>query len=173
MIALWWPCQFIPMVYFITALIRFWSLIDCVPYDFIKVQSLYSISFTLVSYVMYSQKFTTLQYWSYVCMLLPCIACQCCGYIHINGEEVEESKFDITMQMYAKKLDKKDFFGKVWSNQPPHVIIMWSQECIGNKWWCNFCVGWGIVLWWLTVDAYICFVYTVHGISLGMKAGLK
>ena len=36
-----------------------------------------------------------------------------CGFVHITGEEVEESKFDIRMQMYAKKLDKKDFFGKV------------------------------------------------------------
>ena len=36
-----------------------------------------------------------------------------CGFLHITGEEVEESKFDIRMQMYAKKLDKKDFFGKV------------------------------------------------------------
>ena len=34
--------------------------------------------------------------------------------MNISGEEVEESKFDITMQMYAKKLDKKDFFGKVY-----------------------------------------------------------
>jgi len=41
------------------------------------------------------------------------VECQSCGYVHINGEEVEESKFDIIMQMYAKKLDKKDFFGKV------------------------------------------------------------
>ena len=33
--------------------------------------------------------------------------------MHITGEEMEESKFDINMKMYAKKLDKKDFFGKV------------------------------------------------------------
>ena len=35
------------------------------------------------------------------------------GCVHITGEEMEESKFDINMKMYAKKLDKKDFFGKV------------------------------------------------------------
>ena len=46
------------------------------------------------------------------CLLRP-VECQSCGYVHINGEEVEESKFDIIMQMYAKKLNKKDFFGKV------------------------------------------------------------
>ena len=33
--------------------------------------------------------------------------------MHITSEEVEESKFDINMKLYAKKLDKKDFFGKV------------------------------------------------------------
>ena len=38
------------------------------------------------------------------------------GFLHIVGEEVEESKFDINMKMYAKKLDKKDFFGKVTDN---------------------------------------------------------
>ena len=49
--------------------------------------------------------------WSYsVCV---CTAHRSCGFVHITGEEVEESKFDITMQMYGKKLDKKDFFGKV------------------------------------------------------------
>ena len=33
--------------------------------------------------------------------------------MHIAGEEMEQSKFDINMKLYAKKLDKKDFFGKV------------------------------------------------------------
>jgi len=41
------------------------------------------------------------------------VAHSSCGLVNISGEEVEESKFDITMQLYAKKLDKKDFFGKV------------------------------------------------------------
>ena len=36
-----------------------------------------------------------------------------CGSVHVIGEEVEESKYDVTMQLYARKLDKKDFFGKV------------------------------------------------------------
>jgi len=35
------------------------------------------------------------------------------GFLHITGEEIEESKFDIYMKLYASKLDKKDFFGKV------------------------------------------------------------
>ncbi|XP_065898751.1 copine-9-like [Dysidea avara] len=47
-----------------------------------------------------------------------------CGFVNISGEEVEESKFDITMQMYAKKLDKKDFFGK----SDPFVEIAKAQE---------------------------------------------
>ena len=46
-------------------------------------------------------------------LLCVCTAHRSCGFVHITGEEVEESKFDITMQMYGKKLDKKDFFGKV------------------------------------------------------------
>ena len=38
------------------------------------------------------------------------------GLLHVTGEEIcDESKFDpdICMKMYASKLDKKDFFGKV------------------------------------------------------------
>lgn len=35
------------------------------------------------------------------------------GFLNITGEEIEESRFDINMKMYANKLDKKDFFGKV------------------------------------------------------------
>ena len=26
---------------------------------------------------------------------------------------MEDSKYDVTMELYARKLDKKDFFGKV------------------------------------------------------------
>ena len=53
-------------------------------------------------------------YWYWVGLTLcVCTAHRSCGFVHITGEEVEESKFDITMQMYGKKLDKKDFFGKV------------------------------------------------------------
>ena len=50
-----------------------------------------------------------------LCSLSLCVyaAHASCGFVHITGEEVEESKFDIRIQMYAKKLDKKDFFGKV------------------------------------------------------------
>ena len=29
---------------------------------------------------------------------------------------MEDSKYDVTMKLYAKKLDKKDFFGKVRYN---------------------------------------------------------
>jgi len=47
-----------------------------------------------------------------------------CGFVNISGEEVEESKFDITMQMYAKKLDKKDFFGKVHVNKGTIIFII-------------------------------------------------
>ena len=38
---------------------------------------------------------------------------QSCGNVHITGEEVEDSKNQVHMQMYASNLDKKDFFGKV------------------------------------------------------------
>ena len=41
------------------------------------------------------------------------IASRTCGFVHVIGEEVEDSKYDVTMELYAKKLDKKDFFGKV------------------------------------------------------------
>ena len=49
-----------------------------------------------------------------------------CGFVNISGEEVEESKFDIAMQMYAKKLDKKDFFGKVHKI----VVLLWQLLAI-------------------------------------------
>ena len=42
-----------------------------------------------------------------------CIASRSCGFVHVTGEEVEDSKYDVVMQLYARKLDKKDFFGKV------------------------------------------------------------
>lgn len=35
------------------------------------------------------------------------------GKVHITGEEVASSKFEISMQLAANNLDKKDFFGKV------------------------------------------------------------
>ena len=35
-----------------------------------------------------------------------------CGFVHVVAEEVADSKYDVTMELYAKKLDKKDFFGK-------------------------------------------------------------
>ena len=38
------------------------------------------------------------------------------GTICIVAEELEDSKYDITMQLSATKLDKKDFFGKVCVN---------------------------------------------------------
>ena len=38
-----------------------------------------------------------------------------CGFVHVVAEEVADSKYDVTMELYAKKLDKKDFFGKVRS----------------------------------------------------------
>ena len=40
-----------------------------------------------------------------------------CGNIHINGEEVEDSKQKVHIQMYATNLDKKDLLGKVCNNQ--------------------------------------------------------
>ena len=36
-----------------------------------------------------------------------------CGFVHVVAEEVADSKYDVMMELYAKKLDKKDFFGKV------------------------------------------------------------
>ena len=44
--------------------------------------------------------------------------------MHITGEEMEESKFDINMKMYAKKLDKKDFFGKVIDTTLEHNLLI-------------------------------------------------
>ena len=35
------------------------------------------------------------------------------GTISVVAEEMQDSKFDVTMQLSAVKLDKKDFFGKV------------------------------------------------------------
>lgn len=35
------------------------------------------------------------------------------GNIIIGAEEIEDSKFEVTLQLSASKLDKKDFFGKV------------------------------------------------------------
>ncbi len=35
------------------------------------------------------------------------------GKIVIQAEEIQDSKYTITMQLSATKLDKKDFFGKV------------------------------------------------------------
>ena len=35
------------------------------------------------------------------------------GQINVLAEEVQDSKFTVTMQLAASKLDKKDFFGKV------------------------------------------------------------
>ena len=55
-----------------------------------------------------------------------CTAHASCGFLHVTGEEVEESKFDIKMQMYAKKLDKKDFFGKVH----PYVCMCICCVCV-------------------------------------------
>ena len=35
------------------------------------------------------------------------------GNIIIGAKEIEDSKFEVTLQLSAAKLDKKDFFGKV------------------------------------------------------------
>ena len=35
------------------------------------------------------------------------------GNILISAEEIEDSKFEVNLQLSASKLDKKDFFGKV------------------------------------------------------------
>lgn len=35
-----------------------------------------------------------------------------CGKIHVQGEEIEDNKFDLFIQLSANNLDKKDFFGK-------------------------------------------------------------
>lgn len=45
--------------------------------------------------------------------LLFTIGNKICGNVHINAEEIEESKCNVHMQMYATNLDKKDFLGKV------------------------------------------------------------
>ena len=49
------------------------------------------------------------------------------GFVHIAGEELEESKFDIDMKLYAKKLDKKDFFGKVTTTTYVLILEYFSQ----------------------------------------------
>ena len=46
-------------------------------------------------------------------MLLFLVDHKNCGNVHINAEEVEDSKCNVHMQMYATNLDKKDFLGKV------------------------------------------------------------
>ena len=46
-------------------------------------------------------------------MLSFAVGDKICGNVHINAEEVEESKCNVHMQMYAINLDKKDFLGKV------------------------------------------------------------
>ena len=46
-------------------------------------------------------------------VLLLCMCClftvdyKICGNVHINAEEVEDSKCNVHMQMYATNLDKK------------------------------------------------------------------
>ena len=81
---------------------------------------------------------------SSIIVLALCIVCAVhasCGFLHISGEEVEESKFDIRMQMYAKKLDKKDFFGKVCPyvcacvciHMNPYVSIAYNVHCLNNN----------------------------------------
>ena len=35
------------------------------------------------------------------------------GKLTVEAEEVQDSKYTITMQLSAAKVDKKDFFGKV------------------------------------------------------------
>ena len=54
---------------------------------------------------------------------------------------MEDSKYDVTMELYARKLDKKDFFGKV--RYPLSVsdlilwvgvcLVMWSLSFVGNN----------------------------------------
>ncbi|XP_019852495.1 PREDICTED: copine-9-like isoform X2 [Amphimedon queenslandica] len=46
------------------------------------------------------------------------------GGIRITVEEVQDSKFDVTLQLSASKLDKKDFFGK----SDPFFVISKVQE---------------------------------------------
>ena len=38
------------------------------------------------------------------------------GNISIIAEEIEDTKFEVTLQLSGSKLDKKDFFGKVIIN---------------------------------------------------------
>ena len=64
-------------------------------------------------------------------MSFPLVSCsgEKRGTITVQAEEVQDSKFTITMQLAANKLDKKDLFGKVATPltpsptpPPPHTL---------------------------------------------------
>ena len=58
------------------------------------------------------------------------IAHRSCGLVHVVAEEVADSKYNVMMELYAKKLDKKDFFGKVRSYKIVcSTIIKCTYKC--------------------------------------------
>ena len=48
------------------------------------------------------------------------------GKIAIHMEEVQDSKFVVGLDLSAKKLEKKDFFGKV---SPPKIVHHATASC--------------------------------------------
>ena len=48
------------------------------------------------------------------------------GNISIIAEEIEDTKFEVTLQLSGSKLDKKDFFGKVIINNDHLKILLFS-----------------------------------------------
>ena len=47
------------------------------------------------------------------------------GNISIIAEEIEDTKFEVTLQLSGSKLDKKDFFGKVIINNDHLKILIY------------------------------------------------
>ena len=57
------------------------------------------------------------------------------GKIKLQTEEVTDSKFSIAMKLSARKLDKKDFFGKVskhfmYMHYCSFILWSWSVRCV-------------------------------------------
>ena len=74
--------------------------------------------------------------------------------ISIVAEELEDSKYDITMQLSATKLDKKDFFGKVCVCVREHAVQRVIEVEIGipgNSYSTSTCTGSGYTVKWVSV----------------------
>lgn len=51
------------------------------------------------------------------------------GKIRLQTEEVADSKYSISLQLSASKLDKKDFFGKVCMARDSILCTLWNAHC--------------------------------------------